>query len=103
MPRPPQVTRHITHTECVCKCVDTSTGTIFGKIVNLPRFVSQPKRRLQLCRQKIEKDNVHILLIENVRYLKSFVLQTEIQFLEQGKLLSQSTIKANEIANERED
>ena len=103
MARPPQVTRHIIYTECVCRCADTKTGTIFGKIIRLKRIVSVPKKQLQLCRQKAEKEGIRVLQIEKARYYKAFVLQDELTFLEQGKILARSELKADEINKQEEN
>ena len=93
MARPPQVTRHIVFTRCICKCVDTTTGQIFGIYVDLPRIVTDKKKMLQKCRQIVEKDNVHVLVLEGHMHMKAFVLQSEIEFLHKGKTLSLSALK----------
>lgn len=104
MARPPQVTRHIIFTRCICQCVDATTGTIFGLVVDLPRIVKDRKRMLKKCREIVEKDKVHIIQVEDYKYMKAFALQTEIEFLHNGKILALSELdKCTEVMAKEED
>lgn len=93
MARPPQVTRHITFTRCVCKCFQTTTGTICGIVIDLERIVTDRKKMLQRCRKIAEKDGIRVLEIEDYSHREAFVLQTEIEFLHNGKILEMHDIK----------
>lgn len=93
MARKPAVTRHITYTQAVCRCVDLKNGLIFGKKVNLQRIVKDKRKQLEKCRLVLEKDNIHVLQVEEVKYLQSFASQTEIEFLENAQILN--TVELN--------
>lgn len=93
MARKPAVTRHITYTQIVCRCVDLKNGQIFGKIVNLQRIVKDKRKQLEKCRKVLEKGTIHILQIEEVKYLQSFGVQSEIEFLENAHITE--TIELN--------
>lgn len=88
MARPPQVTRHIVFTRCTCKCFHITTGTICGIVIDLQRIVSEPKKMLQKCREKAEKDGIRVLEIEDYKHMEAFVLQSEVEFLHKGKILA---------------
>lgn len=93
MARKPAVTRHITYTQAVCRCVDTTNGQIFGKIVKLQRIVKDKRKQLEKCRLVLDKGNIHVLQVEEVKYLQSFASQTEIEFLENAQILN--TVELN--------
>lgn len=93
MARKPAVTRHITYTQIVCRCVDLTNGQIFGKIVNLQRIVKDKRKQLEKCRLVLDKDNKHVLQIEEVKYLQSFAVQSEIEFLESAHIIE--TVELN--------
>jgi len=79
--RPPEVTRHITHTRCICKCLYKPTKMIFGKYVELQRIVTDNKRQLELCRKYEENTDIVILAIDSYKIMESFIKQTERDFL----------------------
>lgn len=99
MARKPAVTRHITYTQCVCRCVDIKEERIFGMIVNLPRIVNIKRHRFEKCRQLIEPTGYHLLQVESYKYLQSFASQTEIEFLENATILSTIEITLGKDAN----
>lgn len=92
MARPPQVTRHITFTRCVCKCLHTTTGAICGVVFDLQRIVTDKKKMLLKCRDLAEKDGLRVLEIEDHKYMEAFVLQSEVEFLHHGKILASKEI-----------
>lgn len=93
MARKPAVTRHITYTRCTCRCVDVKNRQIFGKYVNLQRIVKDRRKQLEKCRKVLEKGTIHILQIEEVKYLQSFAVQSEIEFLESAHIME--TVELN--------
>ena len=103
MARPPQVTRHITFTRCVCKCFHTTSGTICGIVIDLERIVTDRKKMLQKCRQVAEKDGIRVLEIEDFSHKEAFVLQTEIEFLHNGKILAIQDVKDSTSTKTKEE
>lgn len=99
MARKPEVTRHITYTQCVCRCVDIKSERIFGKTVNLTRIVNSRQQRFNKCRQVVEATGYHLLQVESYKYLQSFASQTEIQFLENATILETVEITLGKDAN----
>ena len=88
MARKPEVTRHITYTDCVCRCFAPTGERVFGKHVYLPRIVRDHKKRTEKCRQALAKEGYHLLQIEIVRYKESFAVQSEVEFLQNAHIIS---------------
>lgn len=93
MARKPAVTRHITYTECVCRCVDVKRNMIVGTTVRLQRIVKHKKKMLELCRKILEKGDIHVLQVESYKYLQSFAVMTEIEFLNNATIVNTVELK----------
>lgn len=81
MARKPQVTRHIIHTSIVCRCLDKNTGTIFGKIFELPRVVTNKHLAIKKLREMYEDSNTRILETEDIKVKETFIAYSELEFL----------------------
>lgn len=104
MARPPQVTRHITFTQCKCTAINTTTGENFKVIVDLPRIVKSRNRMLEKCRKTYAEENTYIVSIDSHKYMQAFALQSEIEFLHNAsKILSLTELDNSEIYMAQEE
>lgn len=93
MPRAPNVTRHVTHTRCICRCVHKYKGFIFGVQCDLPRAVTNSRRRLELCRKILENDYCRVLCIEEYKIMETYASMSEVDFIKNAtNILSQEVI-----------
>lgn len=105
MARPPQVTRHITFTQCLCTVLNKKTGEVkTGVPFDLQRIVKSRNRMLEKCRKLYENDEQYIVSIDSYRYMQAFALQTEIEFLHKAsKILSLTELDNSEIYMAQEE
>ena len=92
MARKPEVTRHVTHTSCVCKCLNKKTGQIYGKILEAPRINTNVYRLLQKIRYLYETDEVRVIEIESFKVVESFVRYPELEFLLRAPQIVSQTV-----------
>lgn len=105
MARPPQVTRHITFTQCKCTVLNKKTGEVTsGVTLDIQRIVKSRNRMLEKCRKQYETDEKYIVSVDSYKYLQAFALQTEIEFLHNAsKILSITELDNSDIYMAQEE
>lgn len=88
MPRKPVVGRHILYTSCVCRCVDVKSGDIIGKIIRLPRIVKDDRKRKELCQKFLAKTSLHVLQIEETKFMQAFAVMDELVYVNTAQLMN---------------
>lgn len=104
MARPPQVTRHITFTQCKCTVLNKKTGEVSDKILDIQRIVKSRNRMLEKCRKEYENDEMYIVSVDSYKYMQAFALQTEIEFLHNAsRILSLTELDNSDIYMAQEE
>ena len=93
MPRKRVVSKHTYFTETVCRCVNTKTGQIVGKIVRLPGIATVDRKTMDVCRKFLAKRSLHVMEIESVKYFHTFAEMSEIEYLNLAQL--SDTVECN--------
>lgn len=103
MARPPVVTRHVTHTRCIVKCLHIPTKTLYGRYVDLSGIVTVYAKQKEKCRKIVENADNRVIDIESYQVLETFAMQTDTDFIKKAtKILSQQVLfdSANKSARE---
>lgn len=95
MARPAMVTRTITATEVVSKCIELNTDDVFEVTTVVPRTYENEAKLLKAVKEIEETDSIKVIAIISTNVIENLYGMAESEFVKLAKILPPR--KANEV------